>query len=267
MTTPSPFELGRSIGGNIAGGIQQAQETSAIDKILQQANESGDPQQIRNVMGQILQRVAPERQQVASQILANKMQELQARRTQKAQFEAYQQAGLNPNLPESINKEILKGKGKQSVPDAREIGQKSFNNLAEILKKGNIGRGAKAKALFGGKTAEDVGAFESASGGLEAMLVDMVSRGTLSNARFKYITETLLPKPNDTDARIRGKLKSLADLLQLDATVLEGSKAREMSGKQIESLTPENAAEFTGKRVIGEDGKIYRSNGASWELE
>ena len=220
MSTPSPFELGGAIGSSIAGGIQQGQENTVMNRILKEATDSGDPLVIKNVMGQILQRIAPERRDLASQILTNTVQDLEGRRSKKAQMEAYQQAGLNPNLPESINKEIIKGKAKTQPSDTREIGQKSFNTLAQILKKGNIGRGAKAKALFGRETAKDVGAFESASGGLEAMLVDMVSRGTLSNARFKYITETLLPQPNDTDARIKGKLKSLADLLQLDASAL-----------------------------------------------
>jgi hypothetical protein len=60
----------------------------------------------------------------------------------------------------------------------------------------------------------------------------MVSRGTLSNARFKYITETLLPKPGDRDKEIEGKMIALADLLGLDSTELNQKKSVSSVGKK-----------------------------------
>jgi hypothetical protein len=105
------------------------------------------------------------------------------------------------------------------------IGQDSFDRMAELLKSKKLGVGSKLKGqVFGGETAEAVGEFESLTGALESMLVDRVSRGTLSNTRFKYITETLLPKPTDRQATIKGKMKALARELNLDPSVLTGEK-------------------------------------------
>lgn len=135
-------------------------------------------------------------------------------------------SGLDPKLATLALREVQKRQAKtQESEQTQRIGQESFNRMAELLKEGNLGLGSKAKsAVFGGKTAESVGEFESLSGALEAMLVDKVSRGTLSNARFKYITETLLPKPTDREATIRGKLKALSRELELDPSVLSKEK-------------------------------------------
>ena len=126
---------------------------------------------------------------------------------------------------------------KQKQTQEQEIGQESFNRMAELLRSKKLGLGSKLKGqAFGGKTAESVGEFGSLSGALESMLVDRVSRGTLSNARFKYITETLLPKPNDRDATIRGKLKGLARELDLDPSVLEGKMKKEGAAEKEEGF-------------------------------
>jgi hypothetical protein len=117
---------------------------------------------------------------------------------------------------------------KQKLAAENKVGQESFNRMSELLRKGNLGLGSELKGkAFGGETAEDVGEFSSLSGALESMLVDRVSRGTLSNARFKYITETLLPKPTDRQATIKGKMKALARELNLDPSVLLGKSKLE----------------------------------------
>lgn len=142
----------------------------------------------------------------------------------------------DPAIKKSIVDNLLKGQQNQQQDFQKQLGkqqeeqqiknvaQNSFNTMATLLKKNNLGRGSWIKSLAGGKTAEDVGAFQSASGGLEAILVDMVNRGTLSNSRFKYITETLLPQYDDTDAKIKGKMKSLGAMLGLDISALEDAQ-------------------------------------------
>ncbi|MCF1193333.1 hypothetical protein LRR18_17220, partial [Mangrovimonas sp. AS39] len=42
------------------------------------------------------------------------------------------------------------------------------------------------------------------------------------NARFEYITQTLLPKPTDTQDEIKGKMKGLALVLDLDPSGIGG---------------------------------------------
>ncbi len=136
----------------------------------------------------------------------------------------------NLNKKEEINKE-------NEEIDPKITAQKSFNGMAKILKDNRIGRGSSIKGYFGGQTAKDAGKFVSLSGGLEALLVDMVSRGTLSNTRFEYITQTLLPKPTDSINEIKGKMEGLAEILNLDPTEL-GIEPNQSSNqtKQKQSL-------------------------------
>lgn len=116
-------------------------------------------------------------------------------------------------------------------------GQKAFNDLASILKSGSVGVGSGWKAkLFGGEQAQDFGRFQSALGGLESMLVHLVNKGSMSDSRFKYITENLLPKPTDREDIIKGKLQGLADILGLDASSLGISKSISKEGKERRSL-------------------------------
>lgn len=130
---------------------------------------------------------------------------------------------------------------KEEAKKPLETAQRSFNSMAKLLRKGNLGLGSGAlSSALGGDRAKDVAQFTSATGGLEALLVDMVSRGTLSNARFKYITETLLPKPGDRDKEIEGKMVALADLLGLDSSELTQKKSKSSSDKKQEKESLED---------------------------
>jgi hypothetical protein len=143
------------------------------------------------------------------------------------------QMGLQKDKYQREN-ELLKGKGPSTedkkfnkvIEDEKRVkqtAQNSFNSLSRILNKNNIGYGSEVWGqLSGGETLRDTGEFQSATGGLEAMLVDMVNRGTLSNSRFEYITKNLLPTSTDRQEIIKGKLKGLAELLNLDPSALLG---------------------------------------------
>lgn len=122
--------------------------------------------------------------------------------------------------------DILHKEKEEQKAQSKKIAQESFDRMAQILKGGRLGRTSKIFSLLGGKTAQDSGEFTSLSGALESMLVDQVSRGTLSNTRFEYITKTLLPKPTDSEAEIKGKMKGIAGLLGLDPSSLESPKRK-----------------------------------------
>ncbi len=83
MSTPSAFELGRAIGGNVGGGIRQAAETSALENAIRQAQESGNPAQIQSILTPFLPRLSPENRELAGQLVSS---------AQKQQL--YQQLGL-----------------------------------------------------------------------------------------------------------------------------------------------------------------------------
>lgn len=167
-------------------------------------------------------------------------------------------SGLDPSLAVKALGTIQKARGQmQEEGQLRQLGQQSFNRMAEILQGGNLGRSAHITRHFGGDASEDIGEFESASGALESMLVDMVSRGTLSNARFKYITETLLPKATDTEGTIRGKMKALGPMLGLDVSGLEDKKSKSSNRDIKPKASPKISSEGTVRMKDPSTGKIY----------
>jgi len=222
----TPFEYGQNFGQNFGNALgkasQNSSDRSAIDEILAQANATGNPKDIDSAMQQILSRVSAERRPEAMQLLQGKQNQLVASQTQQRQQQALQAQGFDPSLAQldpSMQREIIKNKP-QAQDNSKMVAQKAFNRISEITNSGNVGLGSGALSMFGGKSAQDTGEFSSLTGGLESLLVDKVSKGTLSNARFDYIVKTLLPKPDDSEATIKGKLKGLAEVLELDPAAL-----------------------------------------------
>lgn len=174
---------------------------------------------------------------------------------QDIQLEDFKQSGRvieneGKRSPEQIKEEEAK--------QIKHIGQESFNGIAKLLNKGNVGKGSGFLSYFGGKTAEDTGEFLSLTGGIESMMVDMVSRGTLSNVRFQYITDTLLPKPTDTQAEIKGKLKGLSQILGLDASELDGGKEKEESNVKGTKVLDSQALMKISKQAKGDKEKAKK---------
>jgi hypothetical protein len=211
--------------GNAIGQKKQRQEQEKQQQIqMQQENEAA------RRMGIDLEGLSPENRKKFFESAIAHQQDLEKQK-QKYGFEEdlqNQKYGLEGDLKDKADK--LKGPSKEETAskETQEVGQKAFNGMVKLLKRGNLGRGSGVMSLLGGKTAKESGEFTSLSGGLEAMLVDKVSRGTLSNTRFDYIKNNLLPVSTDSDAVIEGKLTGLAEILGLDASELTGNKA---SGK------------------------------------
>lgn len=201
--------LGESLGQGLGSGLQQGIGT-ALSQMLEQKSQQAKTNQLLSALG-----LGP--QQEASSLSETSAPHLRAPSLKNLTQEQVLAASImNPALAPALGS-IYKTQQKE-FQEARseETGQKSLDRMADLLQQGNLGLFSKKKGkVLGGETAEHVGEFESLSGALEALLVDKVSRGTLSNARFKYITETLLPKPDDREATIRGKLKALSKELNL----------------------------------------------------
>lgn len=211
MTTPSPFEIGQAVGNNISGSIRASREKSAIEEILEQANSSGNPDDINNAMSMILQRVSPERQQAAMQVLQNTQQKF----ARQKQAQAYQEQGLNPDLPESINKELIKKKeveGKK-VEEGNELVRNAFNRAQEILDSGSTGYSVGAATSNGRELRSEL---DTLSEVFISHLIPLLNpKGSISKERFNYI-KSLVPSSTDTDAKIKGKLKGLKDIFRIE---------------------------------------------------
>jgi len=214
MSTPSPFEIGRAVGGNVSGAIRGAGETSAIDQILQQANESGDEQDVQNAMNMILQRVSPERQQAAVQILQTKQQQL----ARQKQAQAYQEQGLNPNLPESINKELVKKRGEGG--DKQRAYQNSLNLLGRAKQIAGSGHLGPKIGILG--TGRDWGSTTSSEGQrlraeykqIGKALVQAAAPLKITNrTEFQHYAEDL-EDPTRTLEEIQGTLATLERIVR-----------------------------------------------------
>lgn len=231
MSLPLLQERGGALSGLLTGVGQglQAAMSSIQEMILNKQKQKQQQALLKSILGP----QGGERQLSQSQFdqqLGFPEQQAEGLDITPEKIMALEAAGEH-NMANSLAR-LYQGQEKERMHKKRQaeetkVGQDAFNRMAELLRKGNLGLGSelKGKAL-GGETAEDVGEFASLSGALESMLVDRVSRGTLSNARFKYITETLLPKPTDRQATIKGKMKALARELNLSPDVLLKGKEK-----------------------------------------
>ena len=133
MTTPSPFEIGRSIGQNVGSGFQQARDTSALEQILSEAVASNDPAVLNSAIGQILSRVSPERQGQALNLLQNQVKNISDRRKSGKQ-EANQ---LFKEIRDRANQDIkiLKSKFSSNELNFNKEKQKEFRKGVEEIER------------------------------------------------------------------------------------------------------------------------------------
>lgn len=242
-------QLGQALGGGVSQGI-----SASLNQMLEQKQQQKKTQDLLRSLGVQLPSEAGASIPQASAPAQGNLPKLTQEQVLAASI-------MNPQLAPALSS-IYKNQQKEGKEEeSKKIAQESFDRMNEILNKGNLGLGSKLKGkVFGKETAEDVGEFESLSGALEALLVDKVSRGTLSNARFKYITETLLPKPNDRQATIKGKLKALSKELDLKTSDLKENKK---SSQTFSSLP--SAQKYAGRQVRDTStGRIFKSDGQKW---
>jgi len=83
MSMPSPYELGAKIGGNIGGGLLSGFENRDIGNVLKEAQQSQDPNQIDNIMNQMLPQISPEKRPMVAQALQQKKAQIQNQNTQQ----------------------------------------------------------------------------------------------------------------------------------------------------------------------------------------
>lgn len=165
------------------------------------------------------------------------------------QKDALRNKAKNKEVSFNAIKEVLKGAEptkeeitKKKEEESKKVTQTAFDELTKLVPE--VGRSGILSSYAGGDTAKSFAKFQTLTGALESHLVEMVNRGTLSNTRFKYITEQLLPKPSDTQKEIQGKLEGLALMLDLDAKGLSGEKkssSKEPSGIIIEDQNKSNS--------------------------
>lgn len=245
MSIPSPFEMGRAIGGNVSGAVRGAQENSQLDNILQQAMESKDQNFQNDVLRQILTRVSPEKRPGALEALQNRSQQLQ----KQSQRSALVSEGYNPDLPESILKEQAKDRNKQSADDISkkeniERAKQSLNLInrgREILGTGHLGpkfgiggTGRKAKSTLSAEGR----ALRAEYARIGKALVQAAAPLKITNrAEFLHYAEGL-DDPDLTREQIKGNLDAMERIVM--SSLEEQREPRGQSGIQTE---PSNNSE------------------------
>lgn len=267
--------IGRGLGAGVAQGASAFADQFASRKQKEQMNQmmQQENEQIKQLTGLDLSGIQDpaQRKEFITRLLQGKEAEKEFGREQELLDieqrgdRTLQQLKQQFESDENEKDRFQKSQGKGSAEDiqSKKIAQDAFNSIASILKRGNVGRGSSLKSgILGGKYAEDRGEMMATLGGLESALVEMVNKGTLSDTRFKYIKDSLLPNPSDRDAVIKGKLKGLAKILDLDVGVLNGD-----SEEGLEDLSTASAQKYKGRVVEDDKGNRYRSNGKHWIKE
>jgi len=102
MSGPSPFEIARETAGNFSNAFTRVKDESAIENILSNAMQSGNPQEIQNSIGKILSQVSPERQEAAINYLQSAYKNIEANQEKTRKRNSLIDAGLNPDFPDAV---------------------------------------------------------------------------------------------------------------------------------------------------------------------
>lgn len=264
MNMPSPFEMGRAVGGNVSGGIREGVENIHIDDILREAQASGDPEQIQNIMNEVITRVSPEKRPIVAQALQQKLQQLQQNRQKQEAASYYQSQGLDPKLATldpNLQKEILKRSQStdQSKMQPLLTGLDIVNRQKELLKGGNlgpkvalVGTGRKAGSTFSKQGIKDRAEYER----LGKTLISLATNISIRNRfEFEKLSEGLFD-PTKKQEEIEGVLEGMERIIRDNLGAAGIPKQQQESQEQfVKGQTATNPQ--TGQTII--------FNGVKWE--
>jgi hypothetical protein len=153
--TPSPYQTALAVGNNIAAGVRNYQDRTAIDEILEKASSTGNPEDVDYAMTQILSRVSPEKQQMALAILQKKKSEVEAKNEKQRIKSAYELRGIPAEVAD-LPPEAQKDYFKQRAEKEKRLGkEKSYEEAG--LPKSWSGLDAQAQSsLIRNKSDEDL---------------------------------------------------------------------------------------------------------------
>jgi hypothetical protein len=219
----SPFEAGRAIGSNISSAFEKSRDMTNIQDILAQAAKyNNSPEAQQTAIQRILGQVSESRQPNVMQLLQNQGQLQQQQRSIQALsgltgIPQEQLQGLSPKEREIVLANKMKATAKTGFQPNKPLIQNAFNRVDELVKKGKTGMTLES---FSPEGRQDRAELNGLGEIFIANLIPMINpKGTMSESRFKYI-KSLAPTGHDTDETIRGKVKSLKTLFEMDPSQL-----------------------------------------------
>jgi hypothetical protein len=253
------FNLSAGAANQLGRGQQMASDTRSLDELIEKAKSSGDISELEQILGRIED---PQKRQQGAQIMQRKLQDKNIAKQKDAlqelkenpyiadlsesqqriylanqekkqqanrQREALQAQGLPEDfydLPSNVQNQVIKQK-QQEVQFANDQAatQVTLDRVKALLP--NVGRKNYATSYlpFASTSQKSIAEFGTLMGSFESALKDRVSKGTLSNARFRYIVDDLLPSASDTIPTIEGKLAGIASQLELESIEQGTNKA------------------------------------------
>lgn len=140
------FNIGREVGQNAGTAFRESKDNLAIEGILSEAMQAGDPNQLQNSIGKILSQVSPERQQTAIQYLESAMSNISKRQDQQKQENIQQQAakdaGYTYGAPPAVQAQQARDSAKSQRLSAFGMGQPQGGRA--------MGQGAQMQPQGGG---------------------------------------------------------------------------------------------------------------------
>lgn len=117
--TPSAFEIARTTGNNFSRRNRERKDNSTIERILNEALDSGDPEVVKDSIGQLISQVSPEKQGVALQFLQGQLQQVIKKKEADKTGQAYKDADMEgyDKFPPQVQAQMLKGKQRDSQYD------------------------------------------------------------------------------------------------------------------------------------------------------
>ena len=265
MSMPSPFEMGARIGGNIGGAGHRAMQRSSIDDILQQAQQTGDPTQFNNIMGQILRNVDPENRADVINAVKQRQQQLQQQsqgqiisRLLSEDTTPQEREVLLSKAPSDLQKEYFKNimeqqkalklqkikdmPEQQKELESKQKSQEVFNDQANLIKSKFIGTTGKLLPMNILPSArESRGRFEANNAIFLEKLIPALNKGSLAEKHYEKIAE-FLPKITESQATQRGKLAALGRMMGVDISIL-GKQYEKAANNYIKKLGSETVSQ------------------------
>lgn len=221
-------QLGQQLGGGLSQGIG-----AGINQFLQQKQQKQSGTALAEYLGQ------PEMASALSQ------------------------------LPKEIHVELAKayGRQKQHTEADSSVAQQALNRMAELIPE----TGASILPAWASPTSKGAGnraEFESQKASLISLLRDKVNKGVLTNQKFEFIKNELLPSHGDRKEIKRRKLKAIGEQLGLDVSALqegasEGNLKKVAPGTQLSKEEAQNIFKKAGNNPE-KARKIAQQLGYEW---
>lgn len=265
MNNPSPFHVAQQIGTNFYNQRKESNDNSAIEEILSQSMQSEDPKVLQQNIGKILSQVSPERQPMAIKLLQDSMQNIQKKNQLQQRNSALQEQGIDPNLPESLQKmqyENISNENRANKILNPNMGgvQNSNGNLQQ-----NQNIESSLQKSFNGLSDEQLVQLTGVKGYSEPAKQELKRRQEESKIDEK-INSTIFKSDLNRSNKFIDNVDEIASQLPTKEKALS-LLDHSITTKNLGAFTLDNLAEISGiQAFISPEGALFKNAGKEYFL-